>query len=675
MTSRVRILLEVLVGFIFLAFSVANCVATDWPPVTPEEKAFTDVAGQPGASAVILERQETGDDLNNFHSTYKRIKVLTEAGRKYADVELPYNRNDFSISEISGRTIHPDGTVIPFAGKPFDKVLIRGRGIRVHVKAFSLPDVQVGSILDFRYSLRYGDMRVVAPEWTVQDDLYQKKANFKFIPFQGNGSVFIKLAHEQIANNVSWSAFLPPQYKPQQHVLPNGRMAARGVASYWVDLDVVDVPAFAEEPFMPPPEILRWRVNFYYLVSGKEEDYWKDQGKYWSKDADNFLGKKKGISEAVAKIVTASDSPEQKARKIYAFVSQLENQSYVPNRPEQEQKALGMKVNAGVEDVLQQRSGDHDDLNRLFVAMLKAAGIPASLMLVPNRDYEIFVPSFLSMSQFSAEIAVAQVDGKDVFLDPGSKFCPYGMTDWRYSGLQGLRQVEGKGAEIKETPLADYSHAVITRFARLKVNDEGRAEGSLGISYYGLEAIERRRQGGRTDDEGRKKLLEDEVKSWLPMDSEVSLSKSPEWDKTEEPLIALFNLKCPIMINAGKRELMPLHLFEFNSQPRFSAAQRVNAVYFYYPSREIDEIHLTLPPGMQVENLPSNDTKKLDYAMYKSEQKPEGVNGVFARRDLVMGGMAFPPAMYPELKIFYDKVKAGDDQEVVLKAVAREAGN
>jgi hypothetical protein len=71
-------------------------------------------------------------------------------------------------------------------------------------------------------------------------------------------------------------------------------MAARGVASYWVDLDVVDVPAFAEEPFMPPPEILRWRVNFYYLVSGKEEDYWKDQGKYWSKDADNFLGKKKG---------------------------------------------------------------------------------------------------------------------------------------------------------------------------------------------------------------------------------------------------------------------------------------------------------------------------------------------------------------------------------------------
>ena len=69
-------------------------------------------------------------------------------------MELPYNRRGFSISEVSGRTIHPDGTVIPFEGKPFDKVLVKGRNIRIHVKAFTLPDVQVGSILDFRYSVR-----------------------------------------------------------------------------------------------------------------------------------------------------------------------------------------------------------------------------------------------------------------------------------------------------------------------------------------------------------------------------------------------------------------------------------------------------------------------------------------------------------------------------------------
>src|SRR5258705_8328690 len=74
-----------------LGISLFTCLAAiyaaaDWPPITPEEQAIKDVAGQPGASAIILQRQEVADDMNNFHSTYKRIKVLNEAGRKYADV-------------------------------------------------------------------------------------------------------------------------------------------------------------------------------------------------------------------------------------------------------------------------------------------------------------------------------------------------------------------------------------------------------------------------------------------------------------------------------------------------------------------------------------------------------------------------------------------------------------
>ena len=75
--------------------------AADWPPITPEEQAIKDVAGQPGASAIILERQELADDLNNFHSTYKRIKVLNEAAPSTPDMEeLPTTAATFqSISD------------------------------------------------------------------------------------------------------------------------------------------------------------------------------------------------------------------------------------------------------------------------------------------------------------------------------------------------------------------------------------------------------------------------------------------------------------------------------------------------------------------------------------------------------------------------------------------------
>jgi transglutaminase-like putative cysteine protease len=82
----------------------------------------------------------------------------------------------------------------------------------------------------------------------------------------------------------------------------------------------------------------------------------------------------------------------------------------------QELQAQGMRFNRGADDVLQQRSGDHDDLNRLFVAMVRTAGIPAWLMRVPDRGKNLFEPYFLSPQQFDAEISIVQLDGKDMFL-------------------------------------------------------------------------------------------------------------------------------------------------------------------------------------------------------------------------------------------------------------------
>jgi hypothetical protein len=73
---------------------------------------------------------------------------------------------------------------------------------------------------------------------------------------------------------------------------------------------------------------------------------------------------------------------------------------------------------------------------------------------------------------------------------------------------------------------------------------------------------------------------------------------------------------------------------------------------------------------LEVESLPPSDAVKLDYALFKSSQKQESANSIVVRRDLVMAGVAFPVTVYPELKAFYDKVRAGDDQQVVVKASA-----
>jgi Domain of Unknown Function with PDB structure (DUF3857)/Transglutaminase-like superfamily len=651
-----------LVPFLFCLRSLA----VDWPPINPEDLSMTSIKEQPGAPAASLQREEIDDDMNNVHSVYQRIKILTDAGREYANVELPYSHRGFSIAGISGRTVHADGSVVPFEGKPFDKTVEKNGGIRINVKSFTLPDVQVGSIIDYRYSLRYEDHMLLPPEWEVQTELFQRKAYFKFIPFQNHGSMYIQLAHGQVANGLAWSSFLGNGIQPQRHQLPISTFATTHDVGFWVDLNMNDIPAFVVEPFMPPLNMLKLRVYFYYQENTKMEDYWKAEGKFWNKDVEEFVGKNRGVDEALGKVVTPTDTPEQKVRKIYTFVGSLENQDYIPERSRQEEKVLDLKVIKGADNVLENHSGSHDELNRLFVSMVRAAGIPASMIWVPNRDRDIFIKQYLSTRQLESEIAIVQLAGKDVFLDPGTKFCPYGILDWRYTGVEGLRQ-DPKGADIGQTPPPNYTQSVTTRMARISLDEHGMVSGTVNLMFKGSTAMHRRQEAGKTDAEGRKKLLEDELRESLPGNSEIKLTNSPDWDNAESPLIAQFYVNCPFAVAAGKRVMLQQQFFEVNEKPRFSSSDRKNAIYFHVPWQEADEVHITIPPGMEVESLAPDDTIKLEYALYKVQHKQEAPDKIFSRRDMIMAQGIFTPNEYKDVKGFFDKVKTDDDQPTLVR--------
>src|SRR6266496_689091 len=138
-----KILRVVVVDFFLLLPFANRLYADDWSPIDQKDLAMTSIKEQPGAPAVGLIREEIDDDMNNDRLVYERIKILTDAGREHANIEIPYGRRWITIAGISGRTVHADGSIVPFEGKPFDKTVTKGGGIRVNVKSFTLPDVQV----------------------------------------------------------------------------------------------------------------------------------------------------------------------------------------------------------------------------------------------------------------------------------------------------------------------------------------------------------------------------------------------------------------------------------------------------------------------------------------------------------------------------------------------------
>ena len=112
------------------SYQMRTATADEWQPISPAELQMTSVPEAPGAPAVILYRQVDRDDDSRTGNEYNyvRIKILTDEGRKYGDVEIPYFKGQGTIHGLKARTIRPDGTIAKFEGKAFDKLAGRVAG-------------------------------------------------------------------------------------------------------------------------------------------------------------------------------------------------------------------------------------------------------------------------------------------------------------------------------------------------------------------------------------------------------------------------------------------------------------------------------------------------------------------------------------------------------------------
>lgn len=631
----------------------------DWPPVSAEEMKMSADPAHP-ADAVILYHEEVSDDNHNHRTIYKRLKIFTEKGREYANVEILYSGRDFHIINVKARTISPDGTITPFTGKTFDTNIVKGRGIKYLAKTFTLPNVQPGSIIEWKYTEYWDDHTLYAPHWTLQENLAQKRAKFTFIPYTGSGDV---VDEHGVATRVYYTTLGLPK---------DARITEMGQGK--MELEVKDIPAFHEEDLEPPEAVLKMRVEFFYGSDkmGKPAEYWKEQGKYWNKEVERFVEHSAAVTSAARQAVSDSDTPEQKARKLYARVQQIKNLTYTESdaleafKPEDKNAP---KITA--EDILQKNEGKHDQLTRLFVAMARSVNIPAWVMRVAPRDETFFQINLPSVRQLTSEVAIVNIGGKDIFLDPGVPFCPFGLLEWKRTGVQGIRQT-GKGAtELAETPPPDYRQTLTIRVARLALSQDGGLNGTVKLSWIGQEALSRRIDAGNTDQAGRKKELENALKAILPPGSAAQLIESAAWDTPDEPLTAIFKVQVPSFASStNKRLLFASGVFESARKPLFVSAERKYPVHLDYPYRSIDDVQISLPADLKIENLPKTQVLRTDFSYYKSERSASGAS-VSMRRDFAIAGMAFPVKDYESLRKFFHGVKAGDEEQIVLIAAAK----
>ena len=653
--------------------SVASIArAQQWTAPTAEELSMTSQPEVPGAAAVYLFKEEITDDKLHMWSKYARIKVLTEAGKEYANVELKsYNSDEggYSINGIAGRTIHPDGTIIPFTGKPFDKLIEKSQSYKETAKVFTLPDVEVGSIIEYRYELRYDDQYYFAPSWFIQSALYTRKAHYLWKPT--DKQLIHKGEHgEQLTSFVAWTPILPKGFEVKQSRLPG---SATDDGQALLELNIHDVVPAPDEEYMPPLGSLTYRVLFYYSPYRTMDEFWKNEGKGWAKTNDKFIGPGNKVKDAVKELVAPSDTADQKLRKLYAAVMKLDNTSFTRTRGAAEEKSEGLGEVKSTDDIWERKRGSDDQIAQLFVAMARAAGLQAYVMSVTDRDRNVFVQNYLSFSQLNDTIAIVVVDGKDQFFDPGQRYCPYGHLAWKHTQTGGLRQTDN-GSALAETPAEPYTASRVQRVADLTMDEHGEVSGDVKMIWTGAPALSWRQRYLRGDGTSLNNDLRTSMEHLMPSGMEVKVTSIDNLEDYEKPLIVSYNIKGAIASSTGKRLILPGDIFETNSKPTFPHEKREEPVFFEYPHSVLDAVRVKFPASLGLESLPAGEQLPLQkFAAYvlKTETTPTSFT---VRRELDLGNIFYKTEEYPDLRTFYKQLETKDQEPVVLKA-ASPAGN
>lgn len=609
---------------------------------TSAELALKSVDFAPGAHAVVLEWDVLHDDQGGYDTEYTRIKILTNEGKKYGDIELPFIPYLSQVRDIEARTFRPDGTIVPFTGKTYDKLVIKAGGFKLMNKTFTLPEVQPGAIIEYRYRrtwplefLPWGDA------WMLQREIPIVRLNVRVKPYGSPLSSFFT-----------------------HRGLPAGKGVEK-VPGDQFEVRLENIPPFEEEAFAPPEGELKARLNLHYTVGKVDMDkYWTEYVKETTDEVENFIGNRSGIKKAAMEIAAGAETDEAKLRKLYEKVQSIRNLSFEQEKSEQELKREKIKDTRNIEHLLREGYGYRNELNRLFVGLARGAGFDASIVRVAPRDEQFFTKSVPYGHLLTGEVAQVTVGGKPRYFDPGTPHAAFEQLPWEITTVAGVRLRRKEPGEWLMTPDGDV--ALTKRHAELEL-DGDVLKGTVRLTYSGQAALIKRLELHTHDEATNRKTIENEAKDLLPAGSTITLKSLGKIDGVGEPLVAELDVALSgVGAFTGSRAIVPMSVFTTTRKNPFAPEKRKHAIYFSYPRRHEDQVTLKMPAGYVVEGLPKPqrlDLGGVSYALVWSQHD----KGVTLTRLYDVKTVSVDEKSYPVLRNFYSRLATADEEAIVLK--------
>ena len=624
----------------------------DYNKLGKEESDLRSYGPDKSAEAVVLFDlgksyfEQTTDDFKVIFEKATRIKILSDAGLKWAQIEIPYYNEDQiyeQIYDLEACTFNPESGV--FNQTYFNPADAHDEKINEQwtIKKFALPNVKAGSIIQYRYKIR-SDYKFNFRDWEFQSRIPTVYSEYEasMIPFyeyafvlQGASKFDSKSTHKTtgLSRRFGLTEFQDLVYS----------------------FAMKNVPAFNDEEFITSINDYLIKLDFQLCKinypSGVKMDVistWPDLVKNLIKDPDvlKFANKSEKL---LGKLISADSLLNKSQKEKFNYILDYVKSNYNWNgyNAKYASKSPG--------ELLNDKHGNAADLNLFTIGLLNAAGIEASPVILSTRGNGQIKVDYPMPKFFNYLLIFAKVDGINILSDATEIHCPNDRIPSKCLSDKGLLIKPG---EVQWVGLQNNIPSEIqTSITIDSIGKTSTAKRSIMASEY--DGLKYRNNYGND----KKKILTRVNDNIFSVDESSIVVVNHE--KKEMPYIMSFRSTYKTESVNNKIYLSPF-LDEAITENPLKQYSRTYPIDLTYPLKRSYKSVIKIPEGYKVEFVPekenlSNQLFELNYnVVYDDKTIDVTFNYTFKKSN-------YSPADYSNLKFFFsDIVKKGNDKLVLI---------
>ncbi|WP_427875339.1 DUF3857 domain-containing protein [Flavobacterium sp. MMS24-S5] len=522
-------------------------------------------------------------------------------------------------------------------------------------KTITLPNVKVGSIIEYKYVLRSENL-VKFPDFDVQfsipvDYFYYKTQIPEFYIYKPILIGGIPLETE--------SKFTSASQSFDNAYSQTSSFNYKQIETFYKGKDV---PALKEEPYINNLENYRGSIQQELervrLPDQPVKDYsltWEGVAKTIFKD-DSFgkqLNQGSLFTDDLNKLLSNVEDKKERLNLIFTYVKNRMNWNEINS----------CYTEKGVEKAYKDQTGNVAEINFILINMLRAAGIEANPVLVSTIQNGL--PVYPTRTGFNYVIVAAEIDGKKTLLDASHKLTapnilPLNVLNWNGR----LIKKDGNSEEIQLDP-TQQSKEIYSLI--VKINPDGKMNGQARVQRTDYDAYSFREENNTKTEDAYLEKLENRLGGLEISNYAIENQKS----NLDQSVIETFSFASSNRsdIIDGKIFVNPLLFFTQSKNP-FNQEKRQMPVYFGYKNIEKFNLNIEIPQGYTVESLPkpfriSSEDKLISFILNFSVS--ENKIQIVSQKEI--NSSIFAAEDYGMIKEFFQKMIVSQNEKIILKKI------